>query len=313
MGESRGLFLVLWYSSLPMSKTLADWLRGTYPQAKTNTMRRMLKERRLRINGAVARRLDQPIGQNDRVEVIDKPRVVASAQPLRIVFEDQDLLVVDKPAGLLTSTVVREKRATALAILRRYLAATDPRARLGLIHRLDKDACGLLVFSKNDLAYRSLKSQFFKHSVERIYVAITDGLPTPPAGRVQNRLVELPDGSVRQSHRPGQGETATTDYRLIAKGNGQAAARVELRTGRKHQIRVHLSQRGAAIVGDSVYNSKSTPGRLMLSAVVLGFVHPRSGQAMQFEQMIPKDFPIVGGRKISQLVRRVSDGAAGGG
>src|SRR4029079_12746335 len=123
-----------------------------------------------------------------------EPAPAALISPLKIVFEDQELLVVDKPAGLLTSTVPRERRPTALAIVRRYLGATSPDARVGLIHRLDKDASGLLVFSKSHLAYESLKGQFFKHTVERVYEAVVHGKPAPPAGRVASRLVERADG-----------------------------------------------------------------------------------------------------------------------
>src|SRR5262245_43535727 len=95
--------------------------------------------------------------------------------PFRIVHEDRDILVIDKPAGLLTSTVPREKRPTVLKAMREYLSRTDPRARVGLIHRLDRDASGLLIFSKSHQAYVSLKQQFFKHSVERIYLAVVHG------------------------------------------------------------------------------------------------------------------------------------------
>src|SRR5262249_35193855 len=158
------------------------------------------------------------------------------------------------PAGLLTSTVPRERRPTALALVRAYVAARESAAResaarVGLIHRLDRDASGLLVFSKNEDAYRSLKQQFFEHSVQLVHAAATNGTPTPPVGQIDSRLVELPDGSVRTSHRPGAGERAITDYETIARDKGLAAVRVSLRTGRKHQIRVHLSERGVPILG----------------------------------------------------------------
>src|SRR5207237_1249712 len=136
---------------------------------------------------------------------------MGAAPPFSIVHEDDDILVIDKPAGLLTSTVPRERRPTALALLRDYLARHDPQARLGLIHRLDRDASGLLVFSKNHEAFRSLKQQFFKHTVKRIYSAVVDGKLNPPGGRIKSRLVELPDGSVRSTKRQDGGERAISD------------------------------------------------------------------------------------------------------
>src|SRR5262245_66217776 len=105
---------------------------------------------------------------------------------MRIIHEDVDILVVAKPAGLLTSTVPRERRPTLLKMVREYAAQHDPRARVGLIHRLDRDASGLLVFSKNHDAYESLKRQFFRHTVDRIYLAVVRGRLNPPAGKIRS-------------------------------------------------------------------------------------------------------------------------------
>src|SRR6185503_6889650 len=114
---------------------------------------------------------------------------------------------------------------------------------VGLIHRLDRDASGLLVFSKTHDAYLSLKRQFFDHSVERVYTAVVDGVPTPRSGRVQSWLVERADGTVYSTRRPGEGQRAVTDYEVTDRRKGRSLVRVTLHTGRKHQIRVHLSER----------------------------------------------------------------------
>src|SRR6266516_370866 len=108
-------------------------------------------------------------------------------QSFNLVYEDRDVIVIDKPAGLLTSTVPREKRPTAFAMLKEAVNAREPRARVGLIHRLDRDASGLLVFSKNHAAFRSLKQQFFDHSVDRVYLAIVRGQLNPRGGRIKSR------------------------------------------------------------------------------------------------------------------------------
>src|SRR5438105_196125 len=183
---------------------------------------------------------------------------------LRIIYEDADVLIVDKPAGLLTSTVPRERRPTLLKMVREYVAANDPRARVGLIHRLDRDASGLLVFSKNHQAYESLKSQLFHRTIDRIYLAVVRGKLNPPAGQIESRLVELPNGSVRTSRRPGHGERGITEYKVINTRGEFQLLRVKLLTGRKHQIRAHLSERGARIVGDRVYGPEDdSASRLM--------------------------------------------------
>jgi 23S rRNA pseudouridine1911/1915/1917 synthase len=278
---------------------LQDWLRREFPKASQTTLRQMLEIGRVRVNGAIARRMKQEISPTDQIHVSDRksktPQAtpgVRALHPLKLIFEDEQVLVVDKPAGLLTSTVPGERRPTALALVGNYLATSD--ARIGLIHRLDRDASGLLVFSKTDIAYRSLKQQFFDHAVQRIYSAVTHGTPTPAAGRIESHLVELPDGTVRTSRRPGAGEYALTEYKTIARLAGQAALRVTLQTGRKHQIRVHLSERGVPIVGDRVYGKPDGASRLMLAATTLGFSHPTTGKAVRFEIQIPSEFPSVG-------------------
>jgi RluA family pseudouridine synthase len=174
--------------------------------------------------------------------------------------------------------------------------------RVGLIHRLDRDASGLLVFSKTHEAYVSLKRQFFEHSVERVYTAVAEGVPTPRAGRVESRLVERADGTVYSTRQPGKGERAVTDYEVVEERNRRSLIRVSLHTGRKHQIRVHLSQRGSPIVGDTMYarlegpptrkgpSRPATPERLMLAATRLSLTHPRTGARMTFERPAPGSF-----------------------
>lgn len=202
-------------------------------------------------------------------------------QPWQVVFEDPDLLVVSKPAGLLTSTVPREKRPTLLAMLRQYVEQRQPRARLGLIHRLDRDAQGLLVFSKSNAAYQSLKSQFFHHTVRRLYTAVVEGTPRPAEGTIRTRLVERADGTVYSTRKHAAGQTAITEYKVLSRADGRSIVQARLQTGRKHQVRVHLAERGTPVVGDSVYG-RPDPAGLHLAATELAFAHPRSGKQVEF-------------------------------
>ncbi|MGH7215309.1 MAG: RluA family pseudouridine synthase [Tepidisphaeraceae bacterium] len=286
-----------------MSDTLLDRLQAKLPQASRQTLRRMVEAGRVSVNQTVAKRAGQAVSREDRVDVLDQakatPKLVkgpTKPKPparLRVIHEDDDVVVVDKPPGLLTSTVPNERRPTLLAMVREHVAAPgDRRARVGLIHRLDRDAGGLLVFSKNDGAYRSLKTQFFRHSVERMYLAAVQAVPEPRQGRIESHLVELPDGTVRSSKAPGRGERAVSEYEMIATAGKRSLLRVMLLTGRKHQIRVHLSERGWPIVGDDVYGQRENvagarPGRLMLAAVRLAFDHPATGQRVTFERAAP--------------------------
>ncbi len=270
-------------------RTLLDWLIARYPTAKRETFRRMLREGRVLVNGDVARKFTREISPDDRVKVDEakrtsKPQARASKKlPFRIVHEDADVLVVDKPPGLLTSTNPGERRPTLLAAVREYILSRDPRARIGLIHRLDRDASGLLVFSKNDAAYKSLKTQFFHHTVERVYIAITEGVPNPRDGRIESRLEERADGTVYSMKRGPGGERAITRYEVESDNKKRAVIRVTLETGRKHQIRVHLAGRGTPIVGDVVYGKGSPAPRLMLAAIKLSFDHPRTNERVTCE------------------------------
>ncbi len=208
-----------------------------------------------------------------------------------IVYEDRDLLVVNKPAGMLTASGPRDKRPTLWRAVQ--LRGMMMRQKVGIIHRLDRDAAGLLVFSKNDDAYQSLKKQFFRHTVERMYMAIVHGTPKPPSGSIRSRLVEWKDGTVHSTKRPGKGELAVSHYEVHATEQAYSLVRVKLETGRKHQIRVHLADMGHPIVGDEFYGNqrgrrgKREPENLMLAAIRLCFDHPRGGKRMEFEIDLP--------------------------
>jgi 23S rRNA pseudouridine1911/1915/1917 synthase len=278
------------------SQTVLEWLVRKYPLAKRQTLKRMVEGRRVRINGRPVKKLSQPLGTDDAVEVEDsRPPIHAARAPKLegIVFEDVDLLVVNKPAGLLTSTVPKEKRPTLLAKVREYVQASEPKSRVGLIHRLDRDASGLLVFSKNDAAYQSLKSQLFHHEFGREYRAVVHGKPTPLKGVIDTRLVERADGAVRSTSVHAKGERAVTEYEWLAGKGKLSLLRVVLQTGRKHQIRVHLSERGNPVVGDKLYGPRDDKAaRLMLAATKLTIRHPRSGDRLTFVAEVPEEFPV---------------------
>ena len=279
-----------------MPDTLLEYLVQRYPLAKKQTLKRMLEAGRVRINGKRADRLSLALGPEDCVQVSDRPARRAdhpkSIEVPSIVCEDSDILVVDKPAGLLTSTVPREPRKTLLAQVRAYVAARQPRDRVGLIHRLDRDASGLLIFSKNDAAYQSLKTQFFHHTVTREYRAVVHGKPSPPSGRIDSRLIERADGTVRSTSEHARGQRAISDYEVIRSEKKLSLVRVILQTGRKHQIRVHLAERGNPVVGDTLYGRDDKAPRLMLAATRLTISHPRDGRSMTFTLPLPEEFPI---------------------
>jgi RluA family pseudouridine synthase len=276
-----------------MPKTLLDHLLQLYPNAKRTTLRRMIEAGRIRINGQRARTLKQPIDDKDVIKTLEHSKKASPRFPLPIIFEDEDLLVIDKPAGLLTSTIAGEKRPTALAMVRQYVAGQSEKSQVGLIHRLDRDASGLLVFSKNHQAYLSLKRQFFEHSVDRIYLAVVHGVPNPRSGMIDSRLVERADGSVHSTTDSRRGERAVTYFETVESTKTNALLRVRLQTGKKHQIRAHLSERDVPIVNDRVYCDQKHAGRLLLAATELALTHPRTQKRMTFELKPPAELSLV--------------------
>ena len=255
-------------------------------------------------------------------------------QRLVLLHEDDDLLVVDKPPGLLTANVPSEDRPAVVNLLREHLRNRRKGGpRLGVIHRLDKEASGLLVFSKSDRAYEWLKEDFRARRVQRLYLAVAEGM-MPGGGSthgtalidlsldtdggeaaaadadwrtIQSFLVETREGRVKsvapgsrlssgpagedEADHPGEPRLAVTHYRVLKAEQGRSLLLVRLATGRKHQIRAHLSEAGHPIVGDRAYGARTDPfKRLALHATALGFAHPGSGQAMRFASPAPASF-----------------------
>ena len=217
------------------------------------------------------------INAGDRIELAQREPPTAPAWPVPVVHLDDHLLVIDKPAGLLTSTVPTEKRPTAIALLRAHAVAMLPRARVGLVHRLDRDASGLLVFSLSPAAHAALKRQFADRSAGRIYHAVVHGQPRATEGRIDAALAEYADGTVHLSKHLKHARSAITHYQTLATGIDRSLLRVKLETGRKHQIRAHLASIGHPIVGDTLYTGPPAD-RLMLAAVELSLEHPSGGR-----------------------------------
>lgn len=249
-------------------------------------------------------------GQRFAILVPDPLSAAPGAQHLAldIVYEDDDLIVIDKPPGMVVHPAPGNPDRTLVNALLAHcgdsLSGIGGVKRPGIVHRLDKDTSGLLVAAKNDLAHASLSSQFAGRSIERLYRAVVWGVPTRATGEIAGAIGRDPRNRKRMAVVSRGGKPALTRYRVIRRLGGGAASLVELKlaTGRTHQIRVHLAAIGHPVVGDPVYAGRhgrgrtgpgaaasAALGRQALHAAVLGFSHPRTGTTCKFESLIPKD------------------------
>ncbi len=236
------------------------------------------------------------------------------AIPLTVLFEDADLIVVDKPAGMAAHPAPGTYNGTLVNALLHHcgvsLSGIGGVARPGIVHRLDKDTSGVMVAAKSDRAHAGLSKLFAAHDIERIYIALTRGAPSPAVGRIETLIGRSSSDRKKMAVLKSGGRNAITDYVVQARyalpakaGAAPLAARVActLHTGRTHQIRVHLASRGAPILGDAIYGSGSPAAtvrqaiedagltRQALHASVLGFVHPVTGEALRFDTALPPD------------------------
>ena len=229
---------------------------------------------------------------------------IAQDIPVNIVHEDADLIVVDKPAGLVVHPAAGNLDGTLVNALlhhcRGELSGIGGVARPGIVHRIDKDTSGLLVVAKSDRAHEGLAQQFKAHSIDRLYAAIVYGLPRPTAGTVDTWIGRSDaDRKKMAVHREGRGKHAVTHYRTIERLAGAALVECKLETGRTHQVRVHMAHLGHPLIGDPVY-SRDRKGfktiletlrfkRQALHAKRLGFIHPLTGQKLSFDSALPTD------------------------
>jgi 23S rRNA pseudouridine1911/1915/1917 synthase len=274
-------------------KTVMERLEGLFPEAKKTTLREMVERKRVRNNGTMVKSVKQTVAEDAMVEVADaggRTEAKVLGEGLKMVYFDGDLVVVDKPAGLLTATDAQEKRPTAWRILQEYFRKQNHRFQIHLIHRLDREASGLLVFARNWEAYGALKKQFFEHTITRAYEVVVHGVPREAKGRLEDLLVEDDLGVVHVTKDMKKGKLAVLDYEVVeaSKDKGMARLRCTLYTGRKHQIRVQLAARGHAVCGDGVYGKgEEPPYRLALHAARLSLAHPRTGKVVAFESPAP--------------------------
>ena len=212
---------------------------------------------------------------------------------ITLLYEDRDILVIDKSAGLLSVKARYESELTAHNLLTQYIRKGNSRAtaELFVVHRLDRETSGLLMFAKSLAIRETLASQWTR--VEKKYLALVHGTMNPKNGLIESYLADDEDYVVRTVQDPQEGKLARTRYQVIRESNNQSLLEIDLLTGKKNQIRVHLSEKGHPIVGDAKYGAQgNSKGRLCLHAWKLKFQHPFTHEALNFEAVIPPCFNV---------------------
>lgn len=257
-----------------------------------NAIKSILSRGQVSVNGKVITQHNFQLQQGHIITIDqEKPVKVAEFIGLTIVHEDDDLIVIQKDAGLLSIATAEENELTAYRQLMEHVRISNPKNRIFVVHRLDRDTSGVMMFAKSERIQQALQTTWKDTVKERSYVALVEGAVKKSEGTISSWLKETSTLKMYSSPHEGDGRHAITHYKLIQANRHFSLLEVKLETGRKNQIRVHMADIGHPIAGDKKYGATTkTVGRLGLHARVLSFIHPTTGELMTFESPIPKTF-----------------------
>jgi 23S rRNA pseudouridine1911/1915/1917 synthase len=277
---------------------LDRFLAAELGQFSRSRLQQLIRTGFVKLNGEEARPREI-VRPGDTVDLTVPPLQKIDNQPenipLDVLFEDQDLIVINKPAGLVVHPGAGHREHTLVNALLNHcadLSGIGGSERPGIVHRLDKETSGCLVVAKNDEAHRGLAEQFAARTVDKIYLALAAGNLRKISGVIEAKISRHPVHRQRMSVATTRGRSAKTEYRVLRSGNGLSLIECKLHSGRTHQIRVHLHHLGHPVLGDKVYGPKLAKNfpRQMLHAWKLGFQHPRSDEWKSFAAPLPNDF-----------------------
>lgn len=271
--------------------TLLPFLLTTLRGKSRNNVKSLLAHKLVAVDGKPVSRFDVPLAPGQTVTILSVPAPKNGVLPFPILFEDEHLLVVNKPAKLLTVSNEKEKTRTAYHMVTDYVKNQHIDNRVFVLHRLDRDTSGVLMFAK-DLETKELFQSCWNEIVTRRgYLALVEGVPRRDRDSIRSYLIETKTHMIF-SGEPGPGaKEAITNYQVVKAGGGYALLDISIDTGRKNQIRVHMKELGHPVAGDKQYGARTNPiGRLCLHANELSFLHPVTGQPTTFTAKMPRDF-----------------------
>lgn len=273
-------------------KGLMEFLAEKMPQASRTKLKSLLSKRIVYVDNVITTQYDFPLQPGMKVQISrEKNKKEFHNKLLKIVYEDAYLIVVEKMQGLLSVNTERQKERTAYNILTEYVQRSGRQHRLYIVHRLDRDTSGLMMFAKDEQTQHTLRDNWHDIVFDRRYVAVVTGEMEKEEGIVRSWLTDR-TLYVHSNPTDDGGKESITHYRTIKRGNGYSLVELHLETGRKNQIRVHMQDLGHPIIGDERYGLEEVNpiGRLALHAFKLCFYHPVTGEVMRFETPYPAEF-----------------------
>lgn len=267
---------------------LMQFLTENFPGKNRDNIKSLMRNKLILVNGKTQTHFKFPLEKGD-ILIIGKKEIQEKVIPgLKIIYEDDSILIVNKPAGLLTISTSKEKNKTLFHALSLHVKKEDPANKIFIVHRLDRETSGVLLFAKSESIKMKLQKNWNDTVLERKYVALVEGKVKETQKSILSYLKESKALKVHSSQNPTYGDKAITNYKLIEYLKNSSLLEIELETGKKNQIRVHMEEIGHPIVGDKKYGAKtSMPGRIALHAKSLSFHHPKTGKVLSYEAKVP--------------------------
>ena len=270
---------------------LLDFLFETHKGMSNNSIKSMLKNRRVTVDGAPITQFNFKLYKGDVVIISKRPIHKVTRSNLPIIYEDDEMIVINKPSGLLSIASDKEKGSTAYRMLTDYVQQKDKHNRIFVVHRLDEDTSGVLMVAKNQKLQQALQDDWNNLVSKRGYYAIVEGIPKEKKGTITSYLKKNAQNMMYSSKKKGDGQYAITNYEVIKTSDKYSLLDVNIDSGRKNQIRVHLGDIGHHVIGDDKYGNPSNPlKRLGLHAYQLDLKHPLNGKKLSFKAPMPKEF-----------------------
>ena len=266
------------------NEILIEFLKKMFSNLSKNSVKSLLHNEKVFVNGNMTTKYNYELNAGDIVEIREKV-----AKNIDIIYEDKDIIVINKPSGLLTVATEKEKNKTAYHLVMEYLKKKNKNNRIFIIHRLDKDTSGIIMFAKNERAKHLYQDNWNDIVKKRCYYAVIDGKMENKEGTIKSYLKE--NGNMVYSVKDRSGKLAITEYKVLKERKNISLLDINLKTGRKNQIRVHMKENKTPILGDLKYGEKSKLiNRLALHAYKLELVNPVTKKLLTFEINMPNEF-----------------------